>query len=639
MTRAMNRSTVTAALGALLLGLAVAAVPQSASGLPGGCTTTWQGGNGGNWNVAANWNHGLPTSGSVACIGAGGSAVLGSGEVHVAKLHIDGGLTVQGASLFVDSADGSEWSSGSQVTVDHGTVGGTGHIFVHGVVHFSGGSVLTSAPGGPGTVWPGQHGTLDIPGDGQVFIDDSSLSLRTRYTIGIFGELVVQSDGLVTADWGTMTTVVQGGLLELNGAGGYYQGSPVSGQSLGDLVNAGLIAKTGGGTTSIVEAAYNQTSTGTTEVDCCATLAFAGSQVVSGLVQPAMSLGTGACGAGTTSVCGGSVDPAVDPSSVKLELSGSNGNASAVQVQELGLPAVTTDSRAIGNEVFAHAAQLTNDPANPATLTLRFSQADVMSTPLSEIQVGHISDTGLMTKTPDCVGGNLPSGAVYCVVRPVTRTAQNTFVTVKTTQTSRWRLRRTGPNESFDQTPPGAPGGLAAKLAAPFDGSAVALSWAPPANDGGAAPTSYRVFRDGQSLGSVTGSSAVVASSGPGDHVFTVRAVNVIGEGPASGGATIKIAKLSKPRKVKGVQGAPGGKLTAGAKWLTPAAAGGFAITKYKVAIFKKNGTKVATKVVSATKHRYLFKLKSGRYFVKVRARNADRWGPWSKPTKLVRAR
>ena len=61
-----------------------------------------------------------------------------------------------------------------------------------------------------------------------------------------------------------------------------------------------------------------------------------------------------------------------------------------------------------------------------------------------------------------------------------------------TTQTSRWRLRRNAPGESFDQTAPGAPQGLTAKLGA-YDGSAVAVAWSPPANDGGAATTAYRV--------------------------------------------------------------------------------------------------------------------------------------------------
>jgi hypothetical protein len=215
----------------------------------------------------------------------------------------------------------------------------------------------------------------------------------------------------------------------------------------------------------------------------------------------------------------------------------------------------------------------------------------------------------------------------------------NTFVTVLTTQTSRWRIRRQLPGEPFDQTAPGAARNLAAALAPPGDGSKVALSWAAPATDGGAAVTAYRILRDGKLLSATAGStSAVVSDPGPGKHIFSVVAVNGIG---ASAGADVAITidKLSKPRKVKALQGKKGGKLTAGAKWKSPADAGGYAVTKYKVAVFKKNGKKVDTKVVKADQLKYLFKLKSGQYFFKVKARNTDRWGPWSKPTDLVRPR
>jgi hypothetical protein len=117
-----------------------------------------------------------------------------------------------------------------------------------------------------------------------------------------------------------------------------------------------------------------------------------------------------------------------------------------------------------------------------------------------------------------------------------------------------------------------------------------------------------------------------------------IVAVNIIGTGSAVT-ASLTIDKLSKPRKVKPVQGKKGGKLTAGATWKAPADAGGFALTGYKVAVFKKNGKKVDTKVVAADKLKLLFKLKPGKYFLKVKARNSDRWGPWSKPSDLVRPR
>jgi hypothetical protein len=324
--------------------------------------------------------------------------------------------------------------------------------------------------------------------------------------------------------------------------------------------------------------------------------------------------------------------------SVTFQVPASNPGDAIVQLQELTEQPDTTDSRAIGNDVFAHAEQLQPAPGDYATIHLRYSQPDVMATPLDQVQVAHISDAGVMSQTPDCSGAGLPAGATYCVVRPVLRDAQNTFVTVRTIQTSRWRLRRIGPSENFAQGLPTAPQSLAAVLAASDDGSSVRLVWAPPADDGGAAVTGYRVYRDGVLFTTTDLATAVVTDPGPGLHRFSVSAVNALGEGtPAT--RSLTLAALSKPRKVTGIQGSKGGKATAGVKWKPPAAAGGLALTGYKVAVFKANGKKVGTKIVKAGQRKYLFTLKNGRYFFKVRARNSDRWGPWSKKTALVRPR
>ena len=85
-------------------------------------------------------------------------------------------------------------------------------------------------------------------------------------------------------------------------------------------------------------------------------------------------------------------------------------------------PPLTVDSRAIGNEVFAHADQLAADPANPATLTLRFSQADVMATPLAEVQVGAHQRRGRDgARPPTASAARCPPGAtcVHPAGRPV----------------------------------------------------------------------------------------------------------------------------------------------------------------------------------------------------------------------------
>jgi len=604
-TRQTIVKAVPVALVALVAsGLAVLAMTQPAAALPSGCTHVYIGPTiNGNWDFPGNWSPAAvpDSSTAVACIPGGNHVVrpnAGLFSVTVNQLHIDAGSVVD--------------------------------IWAGGTIFFDG-QTTPARLGGPGMLVV--SGYADLGGAGRL-VTNAVMSITNG------GNTLLDSDSFLSADWGTSTVINPGGELQLDGSGGYYQGNAVSGQPLGKLTNNGTLIKSQGSSTSIVEADYVQGATGQVQVDCCAVLSFAGHHQFSGQVQAGMGLGTGACGAGTFTICHGSVNPAIDVMSMQLQIPSSNSEVYAlVQLEELTQPPPLVDSRAIGNEVYAHAEQLDVDPANPATLTLRFSQADVMATPLAEIQVGHISDvTGVMTKTPDCISGTLPPGASFCINRQaVFRTTENTFVTVLTTQTSRWRVRRTAPGESFDQTAPDAPQGLATKLS-PKDGSGVALSWTPPANDGGAAPTAYRVYRDGKLLTAVGGTSLAVKNSGPGEHVFMVTAVNVIGEG-AAGTTKVKLDKLSKPRKVTALRGAAGGKLTAGAKWKPPADAGGYTITKYKVGVFKKNGKKVDIKVVKASKLKYLFKLAPARYFVRVKARNTDRWGPWSKPTDLVRPR
>jgi hypothetical protein len=599
--RAMLRGTLAAVVAS---GIVVLASSGSASGaLPAVCTsgapnvrtftgsisTSWE--NSGNWSPAS-----IPdASNAIACIPAN-KTVTGVSFRTVNQLHVD---------------------SGSVVDIPPGNV-----------LFFDGTTTLAQLTG---------PGRLDVRGTAQV---DGGLSMRSavRMTILSAGTTSVESDSFITADWGTITIIDPNGLLRLNGDGGYYQGSPVAGQPLSHIGNHGTLEKASGSGTSVIDAWYAQAPGASIEVNCCGTLALPDATAVGAQVVPNMSFATALCGPGTTSLCQGSQNPAIDPSSVALHIPSANSQTAGVTLQELVQPPDTTDSRAIGNEVYAHADQLDPDPANPAQLTLRFSQADVMTTPLAEVQVGHISDAGVMAKTPDCISGTIPPGAPYCVVRPVTRDAQNTFVTVLTTQTSRWRLRRQLPGEGFDQTAPGAARDLVAKLAS-ADGSKVALSWTAPTSDGGASVTTYQVFRDGQLVFANDGStSAVVSDPGPGKHTFSVAAVNSIGAG-AQVGAAITIDQLSKPRKVKPVQGKKGGKLTAGARWKAPADAGGFAIRKYKVAVFEADGTKVDTEVVKADELKLLFKLKPGKYFLKVKARNSDRWGPWSKKTDLVRPR
>lgn len=87
---------------------------------------------------------------------------------------------------------------------------------------------------------------------------------------------------------------------------------------------------------------------------------------------------------------------------------------------------------------------------------------------------------------------------------------------------------------------PEAPGGLAARAAE----DEVVLTWTAPDNDGGSAVTGYCVYRDGVKITDalVSGTSYTDDGLKPGTYVYTVRAVNEVGEGASSREASAVVA-------------------------------------------------------------------------------------------------
>lgn len=95
-------------------------------------------------------------------------------------------------------------------------------------------------------------------------------------------------------------------------------------------------------------------------------------------------------------------------------------------------------------------------------------------------------------------------------------------------------------------TVPGAPSSLTASA----NGGSVALSWAPPATDGGAALTRYEVFRDtttpvSTSATPVFSGTATSATDKPGTggaYYYAVRACNSVGCGPTTTAGPVALA-------------------------------------------------------------------------------------------------
>jgi hypothetical protein len=546
----------------------------------------------------------------------------------VAEVQLGGSAELEvkdGASLLV-SGTGSVWGPSTNVAINNGgSLGGTGTIRVQGGIFFASpntSSVLTSGAGG--------NGHMVVEGHALVVANGLGVEGGYQLDVAAGGSLGLAANTWMSAQPGTTTTIRAGATLELGGDGGFYRSS-AAGQ--GALTNNGVLRKSGGAGTSVVDAAYSGSGQVVVQTG---TLALPDGGLVGAVVSPGSALATGRCaGSSTGSTCQPTQDPAADPMSVNLTVPGANGSPTGVQVQELGPVGAGVDPNGVGNEVLAHADNLVPDSAHPATITLRYSQADVMGTPLDEVQVVHTTDDLQQVVLPSCVNGVLPAGLWSCVQRPVTRNSQNTFVTVLTTQTSRWRVRRSLP--VANQGAPSAPRSVTVKEAKPFDGSVLSISWTAPASSGAGAVAAYRVFVDGKLKASPAGTSTTVKNAGPGKHTIEVAAVNAAGTSTTSSDA-IKLAALSKPRKVEVERGKAGPPSTVTLGWKAPADAGGFTLKKYEVAIFK-GSRKVDTEKLSAKKRKAVLTLAGGQYTFRVRAKNTDRWGPWSKPSDPVRPR
>jgi hypothetical protein len=577
------------------------------------------------WDFFANWSpQGIPGVGEVICINTSEHVVIDTDQQatwHVDEVQLGGSTVLEvtpAAGLLVDGSAESVWGPGTTVAVDRGQLGGTGNIRVQGGVSFA-------SPGSDSAL----TGTGRMVVEGLADVASNGLGIKAGYHVDVAagGKLRLRPGTWVAADPGTATTILPGATFELNTDGGYYLGAAGSPSV---LTNNGTIVKTGGTGTSVVDATYQ--GSGQVLVHSGA-IAMPDGQQVSGAVWPGYTLATGRCGGPSpTAVCQPTQDPAKDVMSLGFTVPASMATAAGVLIQELG---ATADPKQVGNEVLAHADGLAAGSADPARIVLRYSQPDVMSTPLDEVQVVHTTDAGHDVLLPDCVNATLPSGLWSCVVRPVARTSQNTFVTVLTTQTSRWHARRNLPVEN--QGASSAPQGVTVAKAKPFDGSVLKVTWTAPASSGAGPVSAYRVYVDGKLKASPAGTTVKIKNPGRGTHTIKVAAVNAAGTSGTTSDS-IKLAKLSKPRKVDAERGKAGAPATVTVSWKPPAHAGGLTLKRYQIAIYQ-GSKKVDTETVKATKRRLVLTLASGKYSFEVRAKNADGWGPWSKRTDPVRPR
>jgi fibronectin type 3 domain-containing protein len=175
-------------------------------------------------------------------------------------------------------------------------------------------------------------------------------------------------------------------------------------------------------------------------------------------------------------------------------------------------------------------------------------------------------------------------------------------------------------------TAPGEPQGLAAT---PSSGK-VTLTWSPPASDGGASVTTYKIYRGTSSgaetlltsVGNVTSYQDTAVANGT-RYYYKVAAVNSVGEGPQSAEASATPAAASVPSAPMS--------LTANARrhsitlsWKAPASNGGSSISGYQIFRSTSSGTEVfLVSVGNVTSYKDTTALSGVTYFYWVEAVNA----------------
>lgn len=160
------------------------------------------------------------------------------------------------------------------------------------------------------------------------------------------------------------------------------------------------------------------------------------------------------------------------------------------------------------------------------------------------------------------------------------------------------------PGGGTPATAPGAPTGVTATAA----DQGATVSWTPPASDGGAAITEYRInVKPGTASLKVTApaTSAFVGSLTNGiEYTFIVQAQNAMGNGPWSDPSNPVVPGGGSPATVPGaptnVTATPGDN-QATVTWAAPADDGGSAITEYRVNVQPGTASVVVTAPATST--------------------------------------
>jgi hypothetical protein len=168
--------SLVALFAALAAALAVISVPASALS----CEDEFTGASGGKWNVAGNWNHGLPTSSTIVCWPAG-TTVVGEGSDTADSILSGGSLETNGAVLTL--ADEANQSTIKNLTIDGGQLNGPGPLALTGNFLWTGSGPAGFSAAAAMALTQTGGGSFVVEGTGQAYVEGGSISTTSPIAI------------------------------------------------------------------------------------------------------------------------------------------------------------------------------------------------------------------------------------------------------------------------------------------------------------------------------------------------------------------------------------------------------------------------------------------------------------------------
>jgi hypothetical protein len=292
----------------------------------------------------------------------------------------------------------------------------------------AGGSTITSRDcGWSNTCDSGVQspGVLRVLGTGTVRIDRRGVNLHDQYRLVVHGTVTVSGDGYVAAQDGTgialrpRGTGAGVGRLTFANDGGWYEGSftqDSNEQPPSTFVNEGLLLKSGGTGTSVVDAAYSRVRAGAAQVST-GTLRLPGGVAQPVRVAPSRAVGTGDCVGVGTYGCG-SATTSTDWQNTTVRTAGATVDRDGATIsvrEEARRPALTR----LGAPVTVHATGMRVTRRAPTRMEMRYDATELGGRGWRSIEVlRQATGTATYRVVPRCLSdGRIPAQSVACVDR------------------------------------------------------------------------------------------------------------------------------------------------------------------------------------------------------------------------------